>query len=392
MKKSRSTPLIKTVVLFLIFSWVIFLNMDAALAQTEPYQEDMIEEYLRARARTVQEFEENELIRQVITVEFTRGPEKGKTVELENFYYSYEHPMTIEVEEGMELIIVAVEEGEETNYYVQDRARDRGVLYLLLLGVALLIAVGRLKGVKTIIALAFTGLLLFYYLLPRLLEGQNPVLLSVLVAGLVIIFSLVLISGFNLKSLAAIIGTLTGVIVAGVLTLWVGEVAHLTGFNTDEAQMLSYMNYDLDVRGILFAGIIIGSLGAITDVGISVASAAAEIKEASPSLGIASLVRGGLNVGRDVMGTMVNTLILAYVGTATPLLLLFMGYEMAWLRVINMDLIATELVRGLVGVIGLVVAIPVTALTAGFLLGTKTPRGSKKKRPGTRTTKKKRKR
>jgi len=366
--------------------------MDATLAQTEPYQEDMIEEYLRARARTVQEFEENELIRQVITVEFTRGPEKGKTVELENFYYSYEHPMTIEVEEGMELIIVAVEEGEETNYYVQDRARDRGVLYLLLLGIALLIAVGRLKGVKTIIALAFTGLLLFYYLLPRLLEGQNPVLLSVLVAGLVIIFSLVLISGFNLKSLAAIIGTLTGVIVAGLLTLWVGEVAHLTGFNTDEAQMLSYMNYDLDVRGILFAGIIIGSLGAITDVGISVASAAAEIKEASPSLGIASLVRGGLNVGRDVMGTMVNTLILAYVGTATPLLLLFIGYEMAWLRVINMDLIATELVRGLVGVIGLVVAIPVTALTAGFLLGTKTPRGSKKKRPRTRTTKKKRKR
>ncbi len=327
------------------------------------------ESYHRARVIEVEELEEGELIKQRVKVELLRGPEKGKIVELENFYYPYEHPFSIEVQENMEIIIVAYEENNEINYYVQDLARDRGVLYLLIIGVTLILLVGRIKGLKTIAALGFTGLLLFYYLLPQLLQGKNPVFLSIFVASLVIIFSLVLIAGFNLKSLSAIIGTISGVVFAGLLTLWIGDVCHLTGFNTDEAQMLYYMDYNFDVRGILFAGIIIGSLGAITDVGISIASAAAEIKEANPRLDFKALTRSGLNVGQDVMGTMVNTLILAYVGTATPLLLLFMGYQMDFLRVINMDLIATEMVRGIVGVIGLVIAIPVTAVTAGFLLG-----------------------
>jgi len=363
----------KISILLIILGFTLFIISDHALASEQ-------ETYHRARVIEVEEIEQGELMKQMVKAEFTRGPEKGKVVELENFYYPYEDPFSIEVQENMNIIIVAYEEQGDISYYVQDFARDRGVLYLLIIGVTLILLVGRIKGLKTLAALGFTGFLLFYYLLPQLLEGRNPVFLSILVASMVIIFSLVLIAGFNLKSLSAIIGTITGVVFAGLLTLWIGDVCHLTGFNTDEAQMLYYMDYNFDVRGILFAGIIIGSLGAITDVGISIASAAAEIKEANPRLDFKALTRSGLNVGQDVMGTMVNTLILAYVGTATPLLLLFMGYQMDWLRVINMDLIATEMVRGIVGVIGLVIAIPVTAVTSGFLLGSFKGTKAKKKK------------
>ncbi|HSW36518.1 MAG TPA: YibE/F family protein, partial [Candidatus Limnocylindrales bacterium] len=121
----------------------------------------------------------------------------------------------------------------------------------------------------------------------------------------------------------------------------------------------------------LFAGIIVGSLGAMTDIGMSVSSAATEIKRACPNIRFRELTVSALNVGRDVMGTMANTLILAYVGASIPMLLLVMGYQIDWLKVINMDMIATEFVRGIAGSIGVVMAVPITAVLAGFFLTSK---------------------
>lgn len=330
----------------------------------------LTETYYRAKVLNVEDLPPptgQKFFEQKVEIKFTDNVLKGKEIVIKNHYYQ-DQPMSIYVEEGMNLIIVAMGEGDEKQYYIQDLAREQGLLYLLILSALFLLIIGRFKGLKTIISLALTGFLIFYYLLPQLLAGKNPVFLSVIIAGIVIIVSLILISGFNVKTLAAIVGTIVGVIFAGILTLWIGNISHLTGFGSSEAQMLSYLDYNIDVRGILFAGIIIGSLGAITDVGISVASAALEIKEASPLINFRKLFAGAINVGRDVMGTMANTLILAYVGAATPLILLMMAHNIAWLKIINMDLIATEIVRGLVGVIGLAAAVPVTALISGFLM------------------------
>ncbi len=166
-------------------------------------------------------------------------------------------------------------------------------------------------------------------------------------------------------------GTVFGVIAAGLLALWIGELSYLTGFSSEEAQMLFYMGKAINIRGLLFAGIIIGSLGAVTDVGMSIASAVSEIRDAQKRARPAHLTAAGLNVGRDIMGTMANTLLLAYVGGAFPLLLVLTGYEMPWLRIANMDVIATEFVRGMAGSIGLIISVPVTAVTAGFLMGKK---------------------
>ena len=182
--------------------------------------------------------------------------------------------------------------------------------------------------------------------------------------------TMVLVHGYNKKTLAGIIGTTSGVLVAGLLALLVGKAAKLTGFSSEEMQMLMYIPQQVkfDYQGLLFAGMIIGALGAVMDVGISIASAVEEVKRVNPGLTTRQLIQAGMNVGRDVMGTMANTLILAYTGSALPLILIFMAYDMPFLKIINLDLISTEIVRALTGSIGLTLAIPITSVAAGLLL------------------------
>ncbi len=334
--------------------------------------------YFRGKVLSVEEVEEEgdfAGVEQLLEVQLTSGPMKGEIVSIKNYYVPGDQLFNMLIEDGKEVIVAArgdIENPEDI--YLQDLSRERGIYYLLAVFVVLLLLIGKSKGLKTIVTLVITGSLIVLVLLPLLLQGYSPIFTAVVVAAAAIILTLLIIGGFNVKSFSAIIGTVAGVIVAGLMALWAGSVSSLTGFSTQEAQMLYYMDYGLDIRGLLFAGIIIGSLGAITDVGMSVASAAAEIKEANPKIKINEITMGALNVGRDVMGTMANTLILAYAGAAIPLLLLVKGYEMDWMMIVNMDLIATEFIRGIAGSIGLAVAVPITAVISGILLSKANPR------------------
>ena len=368
MQKQRTALLAVIIIL-------IFLAPLTALGQGE-YEYEFYEEehFYRGKVLEVHESEEQEheyysVIEQEVKVRLTSGPYRGEEITIYNTYFAGDPVYDFLLEPGQEVIVVTMgEEGSFDQAYVQDMARDRGVYYLVIVFVLALLLVGRMKGLKTIITLAVTIALVFGVLLPLLLQGFNPIWLAVGVAVVAIMVTLFIIGGFNVKSLVAIMGTVFGVVVAGLMAFWAGSMAKLTGFGTHEAQMLYFMDHTIDFRGLLFAGIIIGSLGAITDIGMSVASAAAEIKEARPDIRFGDLTRGAFNVGRDVMGTMANTLILAYVGAAIPMLLLVMGYDIDWLKVINMDIIATEFVRGIAGSIGLIAAVPVTALLSGYFM------------------------
>jgi uncharacterized membrane protein len=196
----------------------------------------------------------------------------------------------------------------------------------------------------------------------------------------VTIATIFIVSGVNTKSVAAIIGTSSGVIIAGLMAYFVGSKIHLTGLSAEEATMLMYLpqGIEFDFKSLLFAGIILGSLGAVMDVGMSIASSIEEIYNANSSLSRKELFNSGMNVGKDVMGTMTNTLILAYTGSSIPLLLLFMGYDAGLIEVMNLDIIATEVVRSLSGSIGLILTIPITAFIATVLIQNK----SNKKQEG----------
>ncbi len=345
---------------------------DVEVWEGEPagnYRLEGDEDFFRGEVLDVRVIEEGEAyIRQSARVEITSGAFSGYEVEVENYYEEHD-AYTFLLEEGKEIILVNLREGGFLEgVRVHDVARDH-TLYMILAGMAvLLVLVGGWKGFRGLITLTLTLLFIVYILLPLVLRGYHPLLISVISALILIALILLVIGGINPKSFVAIVGTACGVVAAGLLALWAGSAAQLTGFGSEEAQMLYYMEGDINVRHLLFAGIIIGALGAVTDVGISVASAAEEIKQADPYIRFMDLFKSSFNVGRDVMATMSNTIILAYVGAAIPLLLLLIGMETPWLEVINMDLIATEIVRSVAVTMGFIVTVPVTALLAGYVM------------------------
>ncbi|MCK8817827.1 YibE/F family protein [Natroniella sulfidigena] len=306
---------------------------------------------------------------QQIKVEITQGEFRGEKVTTNHtlsgnpardFYYN---------EGDRVLLWVESQDGAITRSLVREVIRDHYLGYLALFFVFSLILVGGRQGLKTVLTLSITGFLVLKVLLPLILEGYPPILTTIIITSIIVSISLFITSGFTRKTLAAIIGTMGGVVVAGVLAWWMSSATRLTGLSGEESQMLMYIpqGTDFDFRGLLFAGMIIGAMGAVLDIGMSIASTIDEVKRANPSISTKDLIKSGLNVGRDIMGTMSNTLILAYTGASMSLLLVIIANEIPLSRITNMDSIATEIVRVLAGSIGLIYAIPITAITAGLL-------------------------
>ncbi|MCC5910490.1 MAG: YibE/F family protein [Clostridiaceae bacterium] len=305
----------------------------------------------------------------MVTVEILTGDYKGQQFEII-------HSLTgslaydIIVEPGDKVLVTVEDMGEgSVEVYISEYARDTYIYIIFAIFVILLILLGGFKGLKTILTLILTIFMVLKVLLPGLLAGYNPILLTIGVSFAVTLITILTVGGINTKSYAAIIGVLGGVFVSGLIAYIVGSKVSLTGMSSNEAMMLMYIpqGVNFDFRGLLFAGIIMGALGAVMDVGMSIASSMEEITTANPSISTKSLIKSGLNVGKDIMGTMANTLILAYTGSTIPLLLLFTAYDDPLLRIINLDLIATEIIRALAGSIGLILCIPLTAVMAGIL-------------------------
>lgn len=309
------------------------------------------------------------ILRQVAQVEIRSGPLKGQVYTVYNELFG--HPLfDLQLEKGQEYYFMVEFLGDEfLAVNVSDQIRDRYTFWLVMLFLVLMVIVGRTKGLRALLTLVLTALLIWKYFLPLLSRGYNPIFLAITLTAFVTLVTILVIGGANSKSYAAIMGTVGGLLVAGFLALVVGNLARLTGFSSQEAQMLEFAETGVtNIRGILFAGIIIGSLGAIMDVAMSIASACMEMTQLDKSISRSRLIKSGMNVGRDVMGTMSNTLILAYTGSAIPMLLLFYIYDTPLTRVLNMDMMATEIVRAISGTIGLVIAIPLTAFLAGMLM------------------------
>ena len=269
------------------------------------------------------------VLQQVVEVGITSGKFKGKKWIVTN-EQSNNPVFDIRVKQGDAVVLyIDVTDGEIRDVFISDYLRQPYIYALVLLFIVLLLAIGWRQGLKTMAALFLTLVLVWGVLLPGFLHGYNPLLVTVLVSVLATAVTMVVVGGFSLKSLAAICGTLCGVLVAGLLALSVGKLAHLTGFGNEEAAMLLYIpqKANLDIQGLLFAGIIIGALGAAMDVSMSIASAVYELKCVNPQLTVGELIRSGLNVGRDILGTMANTLILAYTGSSLQLILVFMAYR-----------------------------------------------------------------
>jgi uncharacterized membrane protein len=308
---------------------------------------------------------------ELVSIQLTSGPESGKVVDTFNFVSDRPSAYEIRVKPGDKIIVAVSRDLGNITYHVSDFDRFDYVYVLGGLFVLALVVFGGFIGAKSVLVIAFSILVIFKFFIGQVLAHQyNLTLLTLAVAAVIAVATQMVVSGLSKKTLAAILGTVGGVVVAGLLSTLAIKFMHLTGLDSEEAMLLKASTLaQIDFQGVLFAGMVFGALGAVMDVTISIASAVYEVKSVHTAIGFKELVRAGMNVGRDIMGTMSNTLILAYAGSSLPLMLLIASQQHApMLRILNLNLIVTELARALTGSIGLICAIPLTAIITAVLL------------------------
>lgn len=310
---------------------------------------------------------------QLLRVQITSGPRKGQIVDAENAR-SLPGTSTPGFQKGDRVIVNLIPKPGPEEFVVTDHLR-RPVLYgLALLFAAAAAAVGGWRGFTSIVGLAVTFLILTTLMLPQLLAGRDPVVVSVLGAVLIMVVTLYLSHGISRKTTTAILGTAISLTATGALGWLFVQLGHMTGMTSEEVVYLQVQEAGaLDLRGLLLAGVIVGGLGVLDDVTVSQSAIVFALRAANPGLGWNDLYRRAMSVGRDHIASTVNTLVLAYAGTALPLLMLYVSGEVPFLSVLNREHMASEVIRTLVGSLGLIGAVPITTGLAATIALRLTP-------------------
>ncbi len=271
------------------------------------------------------------------------------------------------------MLVSYVKDVDESEYfYVMDYYRSDSILKLFIVFVILAMLVAGWKGISSIVGMGLSFVVIFKFILPKILAGADPIFVSVLGTCLIIPISFYLSHGFCKKTTVAIAGTIISLILTGVLAGIFVNILNISGFASEEAGFLSVeMGGNINMRGILLAGIVVSALGILDDITISQASIAYQLKKANPELNWMELNRKAMEVGRDHIASMVNSLVLVYAGASLPLLLLFVNNPHPFGEVINYEIIADEIVRTMVGSIGLILAVPITTVVASLVLSDK---------------------
>lgn len=254
-----------------------------------------------------------------------------------------------------------------TDFVVVDWVRRPALYWLVALFLLASVAVARMKGLRAFASTAASLAIVIVFIVPRILAGWNPVLVTLLGVGGILLLAIYFVHGVNWSTTAALSGTFVAVIATMALGLLFTELAHLTGYGSEEAMLINFGASQVSLKGLLLAGLLVGALGALTDITIVQASVVRELSHLNPELGLPDLYHRGMNVGLDHIGSLVNTLVLAYVGAALPLLVLLTLNDFTIGRALNIELVAAEVVHTLVGSIGLILAVPLTTLIAALL-------------------------
>jgi uncharacterized membrane protein len=272
-------------------------------------------------------------------------------------------------------LAVSEQPGQPPYYNIQDLERGRPLLLLAALFVGAVVAFGRWQGVRSLIGLGLSFVLIVGFVVPAILHGHSPVLVAVTGAMAIMLVSLYLSHGTGPKTTAAVVGTALALGLTAALAIAFVAAASLTGLASEEALSANFAVGGLSLRGLLLAGIIIGGLGVLDDVTMSQASLVTELHQANPTAGMAALVGGALRVGRDHIAATVNTLFLAYAGAALPLLILFVTGQDSLGTVATTEVVAVEVVRALCGSVGLIAAVPLTTVLAALVATEEPPPG-----------------
>ena len=337
-------------------SRMVYASAEVTAVLADNAQED----YQNAEGRRVGD--------QELEIRILSGDHKDEIMTVTNYMSAL---FNVDVDQG-DRIIVRIMTDEEGSYYASVFNYDRGIVLgvFLLIFFALLAVLGGKKGVGALAGLLLTLGCIWFILIPCLIRGVPAVPVTIGVSAGAAAAGLIFLNGYSKKTLCAVCGCVGGVLAAGIAAAAVGTLSPMNGFNMQEAENLILYGADkgLKISGLLVCGVLISALGAVMDVALGIASSVWEMREQNPDASAGSLFRSGMQIGKDAMGTMANTLILAFAGSSLNMLILVQTYDIPFLQLINTDSIALEVVQSVAGSFGILLTVPLVAFISARLM------------------------
>ncbi|MBQ7799003.1 MAG: YibE/F family protein [Oscillospiraceae bacterium] len=366
----QAVSVIVSVILLIIAS--LFCRYKPELATDSELQHAVVNEVIA----TTQEPSVNNKEAKVVIFSATikTGEHKGETFKMTQLLDEMSPPVPKAVEPG-DRILVAYTQSEHhgtsaiSGWTYAGVNHSVGVVLLVGAFLIMILVIGRGKGISTIVSLIITMIAVLWIYIPALLLGYNIYLITVLITLFVIISTLCTLNGWNKKTLCSIIGNAGGILATGVLAFFVNGAFGVTGVINQDYLFLTMLEggVSIDLKALIWGGILIGSLGAVMDVSMSLASAMQELSEQMYEPSFKKLVISGFNIGRDAIGTMTNTLILAYVGGSMATILLFAAYTSDFVVLLNYEMLLVEIIQAIVGSIGILLAVPITVFFSAWI-------------------------
>lgn len=356
---------------FILFLFISFLFPPSAFAQ-ENMTTIPMEKKFEATVISIKEEKEIETngtkqLYQKLELQITSGDREGNKITVENGNIPATNVSKYKAGDKLVVSALVGMDGKEI-FYITDYVR-RSPLYLLFaLFVGAAVLIGRKRGISALLGLLFSFFIIFIFILPQILLGKDPILVAIIASILIIPVTFYLSHGLNKKTTIAIIGTIISLTITGILANLFVDATKLTGFASEEVGFIEAAKPGLiNIRGLLLAGIIIGALGILDDITIAQTALVQQLKRAAPKLSMGELFSRGMDVGRDHIASVVNTLVLVYTGAALPLLLLFIDSPTPFSEVINYEILAEEIVRTLIASIGLILAVPIVTFISAYV-------------------------
>lgn len=330
-----------------------------------------------AKAEVMDVIEDNEtedgisIGNQIVSLKLTSGKWKGKTVEATS---SSSYLYGAHCKKGSKVIAIVSESQGEMTASVYSQNREMQLYLIIAIFVFTIILIGGKKGLASVIGLGFTILCILFLFLPMIYKGISPIWSAVLVVILTTVATMYLVGGISRKTMTAILGTVSGVLISALFAMLFCKMTNISGYNVSDIEDLIYIRDQTGIKvgELLFSGILISALGAVMDVAMSISSTIEEIHCQNSELTIKELFQSGMNVGKDMMGTMSNTLILAFAGGSINTLVFIFAYNYEYLQVVNMYAIGIEIIQGIASSMGVILTVPITSFLAAWEQGKKT--------------------
>lgn len=379
-KTEKATIIVLILALAVFCAMIFWLYSDDILHGEEDIFSSYGNELVEFEKATVTEIRSEEMDRdevadgaytgnQELAVVVKSGRYQGETMIVKNFF----GPTTgvpVSTGDSVTLTIKTHSDGEHSATVYEVNRIPVMAAFLLLFFIVIIIIGGR-TGLKSVVGLVITVICLFAILIPLLLKGAPTILTTFVICAYIALVSFTILGGVHRKTISAFLGTLSGILLAMIFGLAVQHLAKIDGLRLEDAEPLLQLKYagaTIQLRGLLVAGIIISALGAVMDVAISISSSLEEVHAANPSLSAKDLFRSGMNIGRDMVGTMTNTLILAFLGSEFTLMIFLYARDLTFYHLFSTAFVALETISGLSASIGMILAIPLTAMISSKLI------------------------